>query len=81
MICLGGSPRVSPQSLICMKQAGVLNGPANGPPDLEVLGLKVKYKQARHGKELMRGGEAHGVQQETPGPELGKVAQTCHLST
>lgn len=49
----------------------VLNGPANGPTDLEVLGLKVKYKQVRHGKELMRGGKAHGSTARNPRTRAG----------
>lgn len=53
------------------------SGPANGPTDLEVLDLKMKYKQAKHSKEIMRAGKAHRVLQGTPAKELCKVEHTC----
>lgn len=53
----------------------MLNGPANGPTDLEVLGLRVKYKQAKHGKELMSGGKAPTRTARNPGTRAGQGGQ------
>lgn len=58
-----------------LHESGVLNGPANGPTDLEVLGLKVKYKQAKHGKELMSGGKAHRSTARNPSTRAGQGGQ------
>lgn len=69
MICLEVTSGQS--SVPDQHETGALNGPANGPTDLEVLGLKVKYKQARHGKELMRGGKAHGSTARNPRTRAG----------